>query len=422
MGILDKEFLLYYSYLLLYNKANINFGVLILLILNIVAFIFMLGVNFSSGIFTAYIKAIGGTELIISIGMASLYLTRGTTSIFVDKLSKKIPYKTLFVIAFLGSAISSLIFVIPSSPTVVAAFRAIQGIFSGLYWVLINIYAVSLASSSLDKFKNLSSVTIWLNLGGFISCYLTGKVASIFSPTISFYIGSIILLVGAFISLRLKDISNNHMEIERSSKNNFSGKEKIIIFFAIISSSVYAYISIGIPLFILQLGGSYAEIANTTALGILSTAAIIALAPKIKERFAYRTIMKFDYCLIITSIFLIFYFKNIFLIYFFQAILIGTSALERNLWYGVLQDNSSNFNKSISTLRGLIDYFGVILFVLYGFLIQTFGSVPIAITVGGTCLIFMLLLNLKKLHFLKSKNPIHINGVIHHFDHILHRI
>lgn len=391
-------------------------------VLNIVAFIFILGVNFSSGIFSAYLKAFGATELIISLGAAALYLTRGTSSILIDKLSHKVSFKNLFIIAFLGSAISTYLFMLSHDPAINALLRTVQGIFSGLYWVLINIYAISLGSNSFEKFKNLSSVTIFLNIGGFIGCIVSGMIASKYSVYTSFYIGIVILLAGAFVCLFLDNIKSGNETKSHSGHNPIYGRERLILIVAVLTSSINAYVNIGIPLFILQLGGSYREIGITAGLGIVTSAIIIGFAPWLRKRFPYRTIIKVDYSLIILCLIAVFYFKKISLIYILQSILMGICALERNLWYAILHEYSKNYNKAIGILRGFIDYFGAILLLLYGYLIGTLGTIPVAVCIVFVAMMILtFVLNYKNLLFLKYKKSLIIKNPTQ-FYHALHRI
>lgn len=383
----------------------------------------MLGVNFSSGIFSAYLKYLGATQIIISVAAAALYITRGSSSLMINKLSKIVSLRFLFWVAFLGSAISTLAFTIPSNPLIVSLLRTLQGIFSGIYWVLINVYAFSYAKDSFSKFKNLSSVTIWLNIGGFLGCMLGGRVASQYSPILCFYIGSIILLIGSIFCLGLKDQRSENQQKEKISISTLTKKEKLIITFGILTSILNTYIGLGIPLYILELGGSYAEIGTITALGILSTSFVVGISPWIRKRFSYKTLMQSNYITIIITLTAIFYFKSIFLIYFLQCILTAVGALERNLWYGALQEYCSDFNHSIGLLRGVTDYFGVFLFLLYGFIIQKFSSITMAVIIGlFTFALFCIITFNKKIAFLGHKKAIHINGFTEHFDHTLHRI
>lgn len=382
----------------------------------------MLGVNFSSGIFSAYLKSFGASEIIISVGAAALYITRGTSSIMIDKLSKMIPFKKIFIIAFIGSAVSTILFTIPHDPLTIAVLRTVQGVFSGLYWVLINIYAVSLGVKTFDKFKNLSSVTIFLNIGGFAGAVLSGKIASEYSAHTSFYIGTVILIIGAIICLYLKDIESKNTRSEEFTNAPLFDRERLILVIAVVSSCINAYINLGIPLFILHLGGSYKEIGTTTGMGILAAAAIVGASPWIKKKYSYSTIVKVNYLLITVNLFAVFYFKSILVIYFLQSILMGISALDRNIWYSVLHDNSKNYNKSIGLLRGVIDYYGAFLFIVYGYIIHVFGHYVVVSVIVITAIILTLIVShLKQLQFLKKTKHLHIHGAAH-FNHVLHRL
>jgi MFS family permease len=395
--------------------------VIIIFILNIAAFIFMLGLNLSTGFFSAYLKSLGATALIISLGSSALYVTRGSASILIDKLSKIISFKRLFILSFIGSAISTMLLLSSFNPVIVALLRTFQGIFSGIYWVMINIYAIHFGSSNSSKFKNLTSVTMFINLGGFIGSIAGGKLAEAFSPNLCFYLGTIILIIGAIVSLKLEDIKSKNKQSEKVDKNlHTTAREKLIIIFAILSSTMYSYISIGIPLFILQLGGSYKEIGITSGLGIGAGVLILSIAPIIKKYLSYGSIIKIDYILIMANLSAIFYFKSIFLIYFLQSVLIGIVALERNLWYSILHDHSNNYNKSIGILRGFMDYFGMVLFLIYGFFIEYFGATNVAMTVVCITFIFlMLMIFSRRLKFLKTSKAVHIHGVCQ-YNHMLH--
>lgn len=310
---------------------------------------------------------------------------------------------------------------IPHSPISVALLRTAQGIFSGLYWVLINVYAISLGKNSFEKFKNLSSVTIFLNIGGFIGCIISGFIASKYSAYASFYVGIAILIFGAFISLYLPHINNGDKPEHTDTHAPIFGRERLVLTVAILTSVINSYVNIGIPLFILQLGGSYKEIGITTGLGIAAIAIIVGFSPILRKRFSYRTIMKVDYILIILSLFSVFYFKNIKYIYFLQAILMGVCGLERNLWYAILQEHSKHYNKSIGILRGYIDYFGAFLLLLYGYTIDTFGAIPVALCTGIFAMIIItFILTYEGLSFLKYKKNILIKHIAP-FESILHR-
>jgi len=381
--------------------------VFVILVLNIVAFLFMFGVNFSQSIFSAYLKSLGAVEIIISIGAAALYVTRGTTSILVNKISNKISFKKLFFITFIGSAISSILIGIPTNPLITASLRMLQGMFSGLYWVLINIYAANLGTKYISKFKNLSSVSIFLNLGGFLGSIMSARIASTYSPHLSFYIGFSILFLSSFITLFLKDIKNQIIKNDNISRSVFIPKqEKTIIRIALLGSFVFAFINIGVPLFVLKIGGSYTEIGYMTGYGILGAAIVLGISPKIKMKYTYKQIIRTDYILILLNLFLIFYTRNMYVIYISQAVLMSLVALERNLCFAVLQEVSKNFNKSVGVLRGYMDYLGALILVTYGLLIQLYGAQNIFVLVALQIFIILYVVVFSKKAKFLSRNKI----------------
>lgn len=175
--------------------------VVIIFVLNIAAFIFMFGISFTYGIFSAFLKSFGASAFIISLSSSALYITRGTSNIFFNKLSKRFSFRNLFISAFIGSAVNTMLFMFPHSPVILSLLRMLQRLFSGFFWVLINIYSISLGSKSFDKLKNLSSVTIFTNLVGFLGSTLSRKIAADYSPYVSFLISTATLLIGAIACL-----------------------------------------------------------------------------------------------------------------------------------------------------------------------------------------------------------------------------
>jgi len=258
--------------------------------LNLVSFLHGLGVFGSFTILPVYMRDLGGTDFLVSLSMALFYLLRGSLNFLSGPLSDSSGRRKLITLALALFSLSHVCYALSRTPTAILASIALQATAAGLYWP-VAFALVSGLSGPGEGPHNISRFLLALGVGGVAGSWLGGIVADAYSPKATFWLGAAILAVacGTFGLLvpegrnpgggrfRLRDVLSVPSEVRLPS------------LLAAGASIVWAVFSVGMPLWLRDLGASYSFIGGTRAVASGANLGVVASAPFIIGHSGFRT-------------------------------------------------------------------------------------------------------------------------------------
>lgn len=257
--------------------------------MNLVSFLHGLGVFGSSAILPVYMRDLGGTDFLISFSMALFYLVRGSLNFLSGPISDSSGRRRLIVLAFALFSLSHVCYVLSRTPTALLASIALQATAAGLYWP-VAFALVSGLSGPGEGPRNISRFLLALGIGGVAGSWLGGIVADVYFPRATFWLGAAVLAVacGAFWSLVPEGRNPGGGRFRLKEALSVPPEVLLPSLLAAGASVVWAVFSVGMPLWLRNLGASYSFIGGTKAVASGANLGMVALAPLLMGRLGFR--------------------------------------------------------------------------------------------------------------------------------------
>ncbi|RKY64189.1 MAG: hypothetical protein DRQ08_08195 [Candidatus Latescibacterota bacterium] len=258
--------------------------------LNLVSFLHGLGVFGSFTILPVYMRDLGGTDFLVSLSMALFYLLRGSLNFLSGPLSDSSGRRKLITLALALFSLSHVCYALSRTPTAILASIALQATAAGLYWP-VAFALVSGLSSPGEGPHNISRFLLALGVGGVAGSWLGGIVADVYSPKATFWLEAAILAVacGTFALSVPEGRNPGGGRFRPRDVLSVPSEVRLPSLLAAGASIVWAVFSVGMPLWLRDLGASYSFIGGTRAVASGANLGVVASAPFIIGRLGFRT-------------------------------------------------------------------------------------------------------------------------------------
>lgn len=349
----------------------------------IVAFMQNLAMTSAGGIFSVYLRTLGGTELLVGIAFAWFSLVRGLTSLGSGQITDRLGRRSLLTISLAGFGAANLAYALAQNPVQITAFRIVQGLAAGLYWVVI-LCMVADASSSEERLGNMTRFNIFIALSGIIANWMGGFLAEAFSPRLVFVQSCLIFAAVTIFSWRFFREMDQRPRNAIASKSSFaallqvtSGVKRVSLLAGI--GMVAETINLmGMSLYVYGIGGGYRDVGLIAGLIVGSGLICQLLAPNLKQRLGSRGIILLVYLSNSILLLLLFWQRTLMAAYLYFPIIGGLFTLTNLTWLALAQDAAVEGQMGVATgfYRGTLDLTNVIYYLAFGALSARFSVAP----------------------------------------------
>lgn len=347
----------------------------------IVAFMQNLAMTSAGGIFSVYLRTLGGTEFLVGIAFAWFSLVRGLTSLGSGQITDRLGRRSLLAISLAGFGAANLAYAVAQNPVQITVFRVVQGLAAGLYWVVI-LCMVADASSPEERLGNMTRFNIFVALSGIIANWMGGFLAEAVSARFVFLQSCLIFVVVTAFSWRF--FREMDHQPSRAVKSSFaallrvtSGVKRVSLLAGIgmIAETINL---MGMSLYVYGIGGGYRDVGLIAGLIVASGLVCQLLAPTLKQRLGSRGIILLVYLSNAIPLLLLFWQRTLTAAYFYFPIIGGLFTLTNLTWLALAQDAAVEGQMGVATgfYRGILDLTNVIYYLAFGALSAHFSVAP----------------------------------------------
>jgi len=326
---------------------------------------------------------------LVSLSMALFFLVRGSFTFFSGALSDTLGRRRPIILAFLLFSLSHAFYALSRTPSALLGSIAVQAIAAGFYWP-VAFALTSIYPNSGDSAHNISQFLLAFGVSGIIGSWLGGEIADRLSPQMTFWFGCAILAFACLLFfLLIPEVEEARGSISRV-RNGFRvpGEVRNLGLLAAAATVVWTVFTVGMPLWLRDLGADYSFIGGTRAAASGINLGVVALAPflirRLRSRFALSSYLLLCGVLMIgvnissgllptAALFSLFW---------------GSAGMEGVGWTALVERNAppGKLGASMGVLRGLRDFFTLGYFLIFGLLIQ-YWSMPVAFIFVASVLI-----------------------------------
>ncbi len=350
----------------------------------IVAFIQNLAMTSAGGIFPVYLRTLGGTELLVGIAFAWFSLVRGFTSLVSGQIIDRLGRRSLLITSLVGFGAANLAYALAKSPVQLTAFRIVQGLAAGLYWVVI-LCMVADASSTEERLGNMTRFNIFIAISGIIANWMGGFLAEAFSPRLVFVQSCLMFAAATVFSLQFFHETDQQPGKAAVSKFSFaallqvnSGVKRVSLLAGIgmIAETINL---MGMSLYVYGIGGGYRDVGLIAGLIVASGLVCQLFAPALKRKLDSRGIILMVYLSNAIFLLLLFWRKTLTAAYLLFPVIGGLFALTSLTWLALAQDAAEEGQMGVATgfYRGTLDLTNVIYYLAFGALSARFSVAPL---------------------------------------------
>lgn len=349
----------------------------------IVAFMQNLAMTSAGGIFSVYLRTLGGTELLVGIAFAWFSLVRGLTSLGSGQITDRLGRRSLLALSLAGFGAANLAYALAQNTVQITVFRLVQGLGAGLYWVVI-LCMVADASSPEERLGNMTRFNIFIALSGIVANWVGGFLAEALSPRFVFVQSCLIFAVVTVFSWQFFREMDHRPRSATASKSSFaallqvtSGVKRVSLLAGIgmIAETINL---MGMSLYVYGIGGGYRDVGLIAGLIVASGLLCQLLAPILKQRLGSRGIILMVYFSNAILLLLLFWQRTLTAAYLFFPIIGGLFTLTNLTWLALAQDAAVEGQMGIATgfYRGVLDLTNVIYYLAFGALSARFSVAP----------------------------------------------
>lgn len=365
-----------------------------LLVLYLVAFLQNLAMTSAGGIIPVYLRVMGATELIVGISFAWFSFVRGSTSLVSGQLTDRVGRRTLLVASLAGFAFSNLAYALAGHPLLIVAFRLLQGLAAGLYWVVILTMVADLSPLG-ERLRNLTWFNIAMAFSGMGANWLGGYLAETHSPRLVFSLSFLIFCVASVLALRMLPVDSALTAGKKRNRGlksllSVSARVKLISLLAGIGMIAETVNTMGMSMFVYGAGGRYGDVGLIAGLIVASGLLMQLLAPTIKQKLGYKGIIISVYAINAGLLSTLYVIRSLAAAYVLFPIIGGLFTLTSLAWLTLAQSNAHSGQTGTATgfFRGVLDLTSVGYYLGFGVLSSRFGVPPL---IGAAALVLVLL-------------------------------